>query len=181
MAIKNTTILRQASQSVSNLSVLSLGILGFLLMFYASLLFAEPLSNEPVSSANQQMKNNDKILTDVTSVQAKSAQTWSVQQETEAQVLYAEQWELARSGDSVLSLPVLSQVINTWLPDNADYNVGNTANAKKIEIQYPGGEEGELWVQQLTDWLVSLGIPSASIVLTPGSSANDIIKFDIIK
>ena len=85
--------------------------------------------------------------------------------------LRAEQWELARSGESVLALPVLSRVINAWMLEKQ----------QKIEIQYPGGEEGELWVQQLTDWLVSLGIPSDKMIVIPGSGAGDMIKFDLVK
>lgn len=85
--------------------------------------------------------------------------------------LHAEQWELARSGETILSLPVLNQLIQAWLSEKH----------KMIEIQYPGGEDGEFWVQELTDWLVSLGIPSKNMVTTPGSGADDVIKFNIIK
>jgi hypothetical protein len=85
--------------------------------------------------------------------------------------LHAEQWELARSGETILSLPVLNQVVRAWLAEKQ----------KMIEIRYPGGEDGELWVQQLTDWLVSLGIPSKYLVTTPGSGADDVIKFNIVK
>jgi len=85
--------------------------------------------------------------------------------------LRAEQWELARSGETILSLPALNQLIQAWLAEKQ----------KKIEIQYPGGEDGEFWVQELTDWLVSLGIPSKYMVITPGSGADDVIKFNIIK
>ncbi len=176
ITILKTTFFRLASQARSSFGVLSLAISGLLLIFYTSPLLSE-------SPATHQLVNNsDKIVTDVKSIQAKSTKTkstktWPVPYEIKAQVLYAEQWELARSGDSVLSLPVLSQTVNTWLQANTE----DKANANKIEIQYPGGEEGEIWVQQLTDWLVSLGIPSASMMLTPGSPANDIIKFDIIK
>ena len=86
-------------------------------------------------------------------------------------VLHAEQWELARSGDSILSLPPLNKLINHWLKDKS----------KKIEIQYPGGEEGEFWVQELSDWLVSLGIPSSQMFLLVGSSADDVITFRLNK
>ncbi len=92
----------------------------------------------------------------------KTAATWT---------LYAEQWELARSGETILSLPVINQLIKTWLSDKQ----------KKIEIHYPGGEDGEFWVQELTDWLVSLGIPSKYMVISPGSGADDMIKFNLIK
>jgi len=85
--------------------------------------------------------------------------------------LHAEQWELARSGETILSLPVLNQLIRAWLSEKQ----------KMIEIQYPGGEDGEFWVQELTDWLVSLGIPSKYMVTTPGSGADDVIKFNLIK
>lgn len=83
--------------------------------------------------------------------------------------LRAEQWELSRSGDYVLSLSSVSAVVNAWLNDNR----------KIIEIQYPGGEEGEFWVQELFDWLVALGVPSSSMVTTPGSGAVDVIRFTL--
>lgn len=85
--------------------------------------------------------------------------------------LYAEEWEMARTGESILSLPVLNQTINAWSRDKQ----------KIIEIQYPGGEEGEFWVQQLSDWLVSLAIPSSKLSLVPGSGTDDMIKFSLIK
>ncbi len=84
--------------------------------------------------------------------------------------LHAEQWELARSGETILSLPVLKQLLRVWLSEKQ----------KMIEIQYPGGEDGEFWVQELTDWLVALGIPSKNMVITAGSGADDVIKFNII-
>ena len=85
--------------------------------------------------------------------------------------LHAEQWELARSGETILSLPVLKRLTNAWLSDKQ----------KMIEIQYPGGEDGEFWVHELTDWLVSLGIPSDHIVIVPGSGADDVINFALVK
>ncbi|HHJ35467.1 MAG TPA: hypothetical protein ENJ87_06855 [Gammaproteobacteria bacterium] len=85
--------------------------------------------------------------------------------------LRAEQWELARSGERILSLPELNQLVNKWLIDRD----------KIIEIRYPGGEEGEFWVQELTDWMVSLGIPSSRMVTVPGSGVEDVIKFALVK
>jgi len=85
--------------------------------------------------------------------------------------LNAEQWELVRTGESVLALAELNRLINTWLNDKN----------KTIEIRYPGGEEGEFWVQSLTDWLVSLGIPSERMVTVPGSGSDDMIKFALVK
>lgn len=86
-------------------------------------------------------------------------------------VLTAGQWEIARNGESVLSLASLHDVVKTWLSDTAKLRKNGI-----IEIQYPSGEEGEFWVQELTDWFVALGIPSRSLLLVPGSVADE-IKF----
>jgi hypothetical protein len=85
--------------------------------------------------------------------------------------LRAEQWELARNGEQLLQVPVLNKVVNTWL----------LKEGYRIELRYPGGEEGELWVGELIDWLISLGIPSKYLVAVPGSGEADIIVFKIIK
>jgi hypothetical protein len=85
--------------------------------------------------------------------------------------LYAEQWELTRSGESLLLLPVLKEVVTAWLQRQDEI----------IEIQYPGGEEGELWVQELMDWFVSLGIPSSQMLAVPGSGVDDVINFSLVK
>ncbi len=88
-----------------------------------------------------------------------------------AMQLRAEQWEAAREGERILALPVLQQLVNRW-----DAHPG-----QKIELRYPGGEEGELWVGALRDWLVSLGVASSAMVAVPGSGQADIIEFQIIQ
>lgn len=126
------------------------------------------------------LEKNDKILNNSLSlrtvsnekvVNASPTGDLGVNSAPKTWVLHAEQWELTRSGETILSLPVLSRLINAWLPEKD----------RKIEVRYPGGEEGEFWVQELTDWLVSLGIPSNHIVTIPGSGADDMIKFALIK
>ena len=85
--------------------------------------------------------------------------------------LHAEQWELSRSGERLLRIDGIAKVVNEW-----------SANKRQqIELQYPGGEEGELWVYQLMDWLVALGIPSASLVAVPGSGQGDVIRLRVIR
>ena len=144
--------------------------------------FITPLNAE-VSDNN--IEKNDKVVHGVLTEQQDSAKSASfkplpsdlaVAKKTannglKYHTLYAEQWEIARSGESILSLPVLNKIINAWLGDRQ----------KKIEIQYPGGEEGEFWVHELTDWLVSLGIPSDHIVIVHGSGADDVINFALVK
>jgi hypothetical protein len=82
----------------------------------------------------------------------------------------AEQWELAREGEKIASLSELNTVIRRW----------SSASDKIIEIQYPGGEEGEIWVNELKGWLISLGVGSKYMMTVPGSGQDDLIRFKII-
>jgi len=86
-------------------------------------------------------------------------------------MLRAETWDIPRHGEALLNVPELSSVMQTWMVDPK----------QKIELRYPGGEEGELWVEELKDWFVSLGVPSNVIQVSPGSNAEDIINIVIIK
>jgi hypothetical protein len=85
--------------------------------------------------------------------------------------LHAEQWELSRNGERLLGIGGVADVVKEWSSDDR----------QKIELQYPGGEEGELWVYQLMDWLIALGIPSTSLVAVPGSGQGDIIRLRVIR
>jgi len=84
--------------------------------------------------------------------------------------LQAETWDVSRHGELLIKIPELSTIVNKWSEDTQ----------QKIELRYPGGEEGVLWVEEFMDRLVSLGIPSRSIQLLPGSSAEDIIHVVLI-
>ncbi len=153
------------------------GVIYIVLSLFASAIYADVIVNN--------LEKNDKIivdglaLQDVTHTQAIGEQAISQKNRAiqgaynkeKKWELHAEQWELARSGESLLLLPVLNELINTWLLEKH----------KKIEVQYPGGEEGEFWLQELTDWLVSLGIPSNHMMIVPGSGADDMIRFSLIK
>lgn len=94
-----------------------------------------------------------------------------VQLKTPELQLSAEQWDLVRQGEQLLNLPVLQKVVNIWLIHQKDI----------IELHYPGGEEGELWVEELKDWLISLGIPSKYLLAVPGSGQADIVIFKVLQ
>ena len=141
------------------------------LLMFTSTIYAEVTVN------NQEI--NDKIKNGALSIQAVDIQpagndirenSFDAGNTPQVWELRAEQWELARSGESILAIPVLNQLVNAWLLDKT----------MKIELRYPGGEEGEFWVQELTDWMVSLGIPSKHLVSIPGSGSDDSIKFALI-
>ncbi len=89
--------------------------------------------------------------------------------------LSAEQWEVSRSGDRILQIPVLKTIMNNWIQGYEN------EHDLFIELRYPGGEEGELWVQELADWLVALGVPSQTILMVPGSGADDMIKLALVR
>jgi hypothetical protein len=100
-----------------------------------------------------------------------SSNSFALDSNVKSFLLRAEQWEMVRHGERLISIPVLNEVVKEW----------SSEAGKNIELQYPGGEEGELWVQELKDWLISLGIPSQYLVAVPGSGVADIIKFRILK
>lgn len=82
-----------------------------------------------------------------------------------------EQWDMPRHGEALVKQPVLDKIVRAWDQDPE----------KRIELRYPGGEEGELWVRELMDWLIALGVPSGSMVASPGSGADDVIKLVLIE
>lgn len=49
----------------------------------------------------------------------------------------------------------------------------------RLQLRYPGGDEGSLRAGELRAWLVALGIEAERIDLMPGSSAPDRIDLDI--
>ncbi len=85
-------------------------------------------------------------------------------------VIRAEQWELVRKGDKVVSLDALNRAVKRWA----------ASTNKMIEIQYPGGEEGEIWMNELRGWLISLGVASKYLLAVPGSGQEDLIRLKII-
>jgi len=77
----------------------------------------------------------------------------------------AEEWARPRSGYSLSQMGSLQATI-----DSMNNNAGSL-----LILQYPGGEVGALWVSELKDWLVSLGVPSSRIRTRPGQSSHEII------
>jgi len=85
--------------------------------------------------------------------------------------LRSEIWDIPRHGELLIKVPELATIISHW----------SRNQNQRIDLYYPGGEEGELWVEELKDWLVSLGVPSRSIQALPGSKARDIINIVLIE
>lgn len=73
-------------------------------------------------------------------------------------IISADEWVRPRDGARVAGLAPLRDSVAKWMrePD------------QRLVIRYPGGEEGVLWADELRDWLVALGVPSAQVELMPG-------------
>lgn len=85
--------------------------------------------------------------------------------------LSADTWEMSRHGEALIKVEELRTIVQLW----------HARPLWGIELRYPGGEEGELWVIELRDWLISLGVPSSSIHILPGSDAKDVINMSLIE
>lgn len=95
----------------------------------------------------------------------------NIQAEPDVYQITAEQWAIPRHGESVLKMSALQNLLSHWQQDVS----------RAIEISYPGGEQGELWLRELQDWLIALGVPSASIKSVAGSGGKDLIKLSVLK
>ncbi len=82
----------------------------------------------------------------------------------------AEQWAIPRHGERLLKMPEVKKIMNLW----------HKNPQQMIEISYPGGEDGELWLTELKDWLIALGVSSANIKSIAGSGSKDIIKLTVV-
>ena len=86
-------------------------------------------------------------------------------------MLTEEQWDLVKQGEQLLAMPLLRQVVDVWA----------LQQGQAIELRYPGGEEGELWIEEVKDWLISLAIPSKYLIAVAGSGEADVIIIKIVK
>lgn len=75
----------------------------------------------------------------------------------------AEQWARPRNGERVVAHESLQMLVR-HLDQRA---------AAVVTITYAGGDEGQLWAEELRGWLVALGIPSDRIKLRTGLQYRD--------
>ncbi len=87
----------------------------------------------------------------------------------EPYLLSADEWASPRDGVSVARLPAVAAAVRDQMQ----------SPGARIQLRYPGGEEGVLWVQELRSWLISLGVPSERIELYPGSARGDVMELSV--
>ena len=80
--------------------------------------------------------------------------------------LTADSWARPRAGEVIPQLEPVRLAINYW----------ETGTDAVILLSYPGEDSGELWASELKDWMVSLGVPSDYIMLSPGLQVQDEIQ-----
>ena len=75
----------------------------------------------------------------------------------------AEQWARPRSGERVVAYEALQKLVRL-LDQHA---------AAVVNIRYAGGDDGQLWAEELRGWLVALGLPGDRIRLRTGLPYRD--------
>lgn len=73
--------------------------------------------------------------------------------------LSRDSWERPRSAAMVSELPPVRRAVSDW---------SEAPRSRRVHLNYPGGESGNLWALELRDWLVALGVPGDAIVLNAG-------------
>lgn len=96
-------------------------------------------------------------------------------QAADSWTLTAADWSRPRSGAAVLAMEPVAAAVRAW--QQAD-GVDETA---RLQLVYPGGEEGSLWAAELADWLVALGVPRDALELVPGGQPAGRLEIRLIR
>lgn len=78
----------------------------------------------------------------------------------------ASEWARPRNGGMLIEMAELKQAVRL-LTESSD---------NRLQVRYPGGDEGSLWASELKAWLIALGVESARIEILPGSDRSDAIQ-----
>ena len=80
--------------------------------------------------------------------------------------LSADTWARPRAGEVIPQMEPVRLAVSYW----------ESGTDAAILLSYPGEDSGEIWAAELKDWLVSLGVPSDHILLSPGLEIEDEIQ-----
>jgi len=73
------------------------------------------------------------------------------------------EWPQYANGANLSALPQLRDLLQRF----------EEREGTRLEIRFPGGEQGNKWARQLQRWFVAYGVPSRYLTLAPGSGAPD--------
>lgn len=88
-----------------------------------------------------------------------------------SETLSHKEWPRTRTGRIVMAIPAIRSIRQQF----------EKTPGSQIVIRYPGGDLGNAWAFDVRNWLVSLGISSANIILEPGSDSADTLVLDVLK
>ena len=86
------------------------------------------------------------------------------------ELLHANEWSVPKKSSTLLAMPAIH---NSMI--KLQKNVKST-----LKLNYPGGDEGALWVNELRSWLIALGLSSKRIELVPGSAISTTIELEVM-
>lgn len=81
----------------------------------------------------------------------------------------ADTWSRPRDAGSLVSEPALRSTLSRY----------ESSGGGHIVLRHPSGERGHLWVAELQDWLVALGVPSGHIQQAPTDDLETHIELTI--
>ncbi len=85
--------------------------------------------------------------------------------------LTAADWAQPRTGEMILQQPALQEAMKAYRAEPGSH----------LQLRYPGGDEGSLWVNELKAWLVAMGLASSKIESLPGSGRADAIDIVVMQ
>jgi len=88
----------------------------------------------------------------------------------DVELLGANEWSVPKQANTILAIPAIHNSM-----EKLQINVNS-----RLNIKYPGGDEGTLWVNELRSWLIALGLSSSRIELVPGSAISTTIELEVI-
>lgn len=84
--------------------------------------------------------------------------------------LHASDWARPRHGEWLINHPPLQEAVIAL----------QHSPQSRLQLRYPGGDEGMLWVEELHAWLVALGVESTRIEVLPGSGEEAAIQIEVV-
>lgn len=89
---------------------------------------------------------------------------------TAVELLHANEWSVPKQTVTLLAMPAIYKSMQKL----------NKNKNSILNIKYPGGDEGTLWVNELRSWLIALGLSSKRIEMVPGSANSMLIELEVL-
>ncbi len=126
----------------------------------------------PINRSNQRTRIGRLLINMVSSMLliGMVASTFAAAGSLYEHMLTRAQWPAHANGQNIIALPAVAQALRRFVENDKT----------TIVIQYPGGDPGRMWADELYNWLISFGIPIRYLELQPGSGAVDRLVVSVI-